>query len=78
MSSSEFLRLLIGTLLQEHINKDTGWLQLPFANQRLSYGTPEALMRLQARSVLKIFTPNVTRKKITFSLMTQPNANSLP
>ena len=33
---TSFDRLLI---CQEHINKTLGWLQIPFANQRLSYGT---------------------------------------
>ena len=38
----------------------------------------EALTRLQARSVLKIFTPNVTRKMNSISLMTQLNVYFLP
>ena len=70
---TSFDRLLI---CQEHINKTLGWLQLPFANQRLSYGTSRCFDAFRQDPSSRYLPPNVTRKKYTFSLMTQHNANS--
>ena len=71
-----FLRLLIGSLTTRTYQQRHQLATNTFCQPTTLLWNLEALTRLQARSVLKIFTPNVTRKKNTFSLMTQPNANS--
>ena len=61
---------------QEHINKTLGWLHLPYANQRLSYGISRCFDAFRQDPSSQYLPPNVTRKNNTFSLMTQPNAKS--